>query len=225
MKPTKITNRNIMFSQPMGETYSLNMGLIMGVCNNFLIDTGIGCGSVAPVLKYLKDKDNSKPVIVINTHSCWDHVWGNWVFGNCLIISHKQCREDLKEHWDNVVRELSHRIDGEVHKCLPNMTFESSMYFPEDGISLFHTPGHTPGDISVYDAIDKVLYAGDNIGDTQDEIVPWIGTDMETMRSTIDIFKKIDFEICISGHNKPQGYDVLARMEAALPEAWEKQNA
>ena len=222
MKPTKITNRNIMFSEPMGETYDLNMGLILGAKHNFLIDTGLGSGSVAPVLEYLEGND--KPVIVINTHSHWDHIWGNWVFENCPIISHKLCREILEEHWDNDVRQLSHRVDGEVRKCLPNMTFEGSMHFPEDGISLFHTPGHCANSISIYDAVDKVLYAGDEIGDTHDEIVPWIGTDMETMQRTIDIFKQYDFEICISGHNKPQGFDVLARMEAALPEAWKKQN-
>ena len=222
MKPVKLTARNVMFTQPMGSEYSLNMGLILGVHNNFLIDTGLGSGSVAPVLEYLKGDD--KPVIVINTHNHWDHIWGNWVFAKSIIISHPKCRELMEQYWERTVTELANRIDGEAHKCLPNMVFEGSLYFPDDGISLFHTPGHSPDSISIYDEVDKVLYAGDEIGDTEENIVPHINTDMETMQRTIDIFKTIDFDICISGHNKPQTKAVLARMEAELADAWAKQN-
>ena len=222
MKPIKITNRNIMFTQPMGQTYDLNMGLILGTKHNFVIDTGLGSGSVAPVLEYIGD--DKKPIVVVNTHCHWDHIWGNWVFANSLIISHKLCRQLEDKHWDEAIETLSDRIDGEARKCLPNMTFEGSLHFPDDGISMFHTPGHSPDSISIYDAVDKVLYAGDEIGDTDEEIVPWIDTDIQTMQRTIDIFKTIDFDICISGHNKPQTKAVLARMEAALPEVWRKQN-
>jgi len=222
MKPIKITNRNIMFTEPMGEDYDLNMGLILGTKHNFVIDTGLGSGSVAPVLEYI-DND-TKPIIVINTHCHWDHIWGNWCFANSLIISHKLCREFEDKYWDEAVEKYSSYIDGEVRKCIPNMTFEGSLYFPEDGISLYHTPGHAPDSISIYDAVDKVLYAGDEIGDTDDEIIPKINTDMETMQRTIDFFKTIDFDICISGHNKPQTKAVLARMDAALADAWKRQN-
>jgi len=222
VKPIKITNRNIMFTQPMGQTYDLNMGLILGTKHNFVIDTGLGSGSVAPVLEYIGD--DKKPIVVVNTHCHWDHIWGNWVFANSLIISHKLCRQLEDKHWDEAIETLSDRIDGEARKCLPNMTFEGSLHFPDDGISMFHTPGHSPDSISIYDAVDKVLYAGDEIGDTDEEIVPWIDTDIQTMQRTIDIFKTIDFDICISGHNKPQTKAVLARMEAALPEVWRKQN-
>jgi len=222
MKPIKITNRNIMFTEPMGDDYDLNMGAILGTKHNFIIDTGLGSGSVAPVLEYIGN--DTKPIIVINTHCHWDHIWGNWCFPNSLIISHKLCRELQDKHWDEAIKAYPNYIDGEVHKCIPNLTFEGSLHFPEDGISLYHTPGHSPDSISIYDAVDKVLYAGDEIGDTEDEIIPWINTDMETMQRTIDFFKTIDFDICISGHNKPQTKAVLAHMEAALPDTWKKQN-
>ncbi|MDR2183232.1 MAG: MBL fold metallo-hydrolase [Clostridiales bacterium] len=222
MKPIKITNRNIMFTEPMGETYDLNIGLILGAKHNFVIDTGRGSGSVAPVLEYIGD--DPKPTVVINTHSHWDHVCGNHVFESGLIVSHTICRELIEKHWDEFFDSISRHIDGEARKCLPNLTFDSKLHFPEDGISLYHTPGHAPDGISIYDAVDRVLYAGDEIGDTDDEIVPHIGTDKETMQRTIEIFKQIDFDICISGHNKPQTKAVLARMETALAAAWKRQN-
>lgn len=104
------------------------------------------------------------------------------------------------------------------------MVFEGSLCFPGDGISIFHTPGHSADSISIYDAVEKVLYTGDNIGDTEKNIVPWIGTDHETFRRLIETYKKYDFDFCISGHNKPQKKDVLTRMEFALDDAWKKQN-
>lgn len=222
MKPTKITSRNIIFSQPMNKDYDLNIGLILGKKNNYIIDTGVGSGSVTPVLEYI-GSDN-KQIIVVNTHCHWDHIFGNWVFQNNQIIAHTSCRRLIDEvNWDGAMKELSNRVDGEARKCLPNLTFEGSLYFPEDGISIFHSPGHSEDCISVYDAEEKVLYAGDNIGDTDEEIVPWIATDMETFAGLIETYKQYDFDICISGHNKPRTKAVLARMELALPSAWKKQ--
>jgi len=221
MKPVKITDRNVMFTEPMGECYDLNLGLILGTRYNYVIDTGLGSGSVAPVLEYIGKDD--KPIVVINTHCHWDHIWGNWVFEKSQIIAHTTCRELEDKYWDDVVREYAGSVDGEVRKCLPNMVFEGELWFPDDGISIFHTPGHSADSISVYDQIDKVLYAGDNIGDTEDNVIPWIDTDLETFQSLLETYQKYDFEVCISGHNKPQPKAVLKRMEASLVEAWKKQ--
>ena len=223
MTPIKITNRNIMFTQPMGAEYDLNLGLILGTRHIYIIDTGLGSGSVAPVLEYIGD--DGKPIIVINTHNHWDHIWGNWVFGNSLIISHTLCRELEDKYWDEALAEYAKSVDGEVRKCLPNLVFEGSLYLPDDGIRIFHTPGHSADGISVFDEVDKVLYAGDNIGDTEDSIVPWIDTDPETFGQLIETYRQYDFEYCISGHNKPQKKPVLDRMASGLAESWEKQNA
>jgi len=206
-----------MFTQPWSydnAEYSLNIGLILGRRHNFLIDTGLGSGSVAPVVDFLKD--DKKPLIVVNTHADWDHVWGNHIFKDCQIIAHENCRKMLEMRWDEVFERLKDKADGEVLKCLPNMTFSERMDFYEDEVSIFYTPGHTPTCISVHDHMDKVLYAGDNIGDTNDDIVPEISTDIATFERLIETYSKIDFEICISGHNVPQKKDVVVRMAAAL---------
>ena len=212
-----------MFTQPMGEHYDLNIGLILGNKHNFIIDTGLGSGSVKPIIEYI-GSDN-KPIIVVNTHCHWDHIWGNFMFENNLIIGHPLCRELQDKHWDDEVKKNESSIDGKVRKCLVNTTFEGTLHFPEDEITIFTSIGHSGDDISVFDSVEKVLYAGDNIGDTEKEIVPWISTDLETFQNLIDLYKKYDFEYCIAGHNKPQTKEVLARMEAALPEAWAKQQS
>ena len=221
MKPTKITSRNIMFSEPMNKDYDLNMGLILGKRHNYVIDTGLGSGSVAPILEYIGD--SAKPIIVVNTHAHWDHIWGNFVFEKGLIIAHTLCRELEDKYWERALEEFSARIDGEARRCIPNMTFEGSISFPDDEIVIFHTPGHTADCISVYDAHDKILYAGDNIGDTEEAPVPYVETDLATFKNLIETYKKYDFTTCICGHNTPQGKDILAKMEAALEDSWRNQ--
>jgi glyoxylase-like metal-dependent hydrolase (beta-lactamase superfamily II) len=221
MKPIKISERNIMFTEPMGKDYNLNIGLIIGKHHNFVIDTGLGSGSIAPILKQLEN--SRKPIIVINTHAHWDHVWGNWIFHNSMIISHVKCKELMDKYWDMAYNDFSEKKDGEVIKWLPNLIFEQSLAFSEENIEIFHTPGHSIDSISIYDRDDKVLYAGDNIGDTDKFIVPYIDTDIDTFKKLIETYKKYDFNLCISGHNTPQKKDVILLMENALEESWKNQ--
>jgi glyoxylase-like metal-dependent hydrolase (beta-lactamase superfamily II) len=101
--------------------------------------------------------------------------------------------------------------------------YNDALYFPDDGIKIIYTPGHSIDCVSIVDEKDKILYAGDNIGDTESYVVPYIDTDVETMAKAIEIYKGIDFVTVISGHNKPQGKGVIAQMEAALADAWKAQ--
>lgn len=219
----KVSNRNVVFSKFYSQwNCDLNIGLILGQNRNFIIDTGVGSDSVAPLIEFLKS--DAKPIVVINTHSHYDHVWGNFMFKDSLIIAHVKCMEYLEKSWDDDIKKYGDMIEGSTQKCLPNMTFDGVLNFNDEGISIFNSPGHAIDGISIYDSIDKVLYAGDEIGDTDDDIVPQIHTSPEIFQKTIDMFKTIDFDICISGHNKPQKRDVLFRMEAALADSWKKQN-
>ena len=224
MKPVKITDRNVMFTQPWpsGADFDINIGLIIGDHRNYIIDTGFGSNSVAPILEYLGG--DKKQIVVINTHCDWDHVWGNHVFADSVIIAHTKTRELIDQHWDECLERCNKYIDGEVIKCLPNLVFDDRICFPDDGVEIFYSPGHTIGCISVYDCVDKVLYAGDNIGDTMDMIVPEIHTDIETFKRLIELYKGYDFEVCVSGHNKPLGREVIGLMEATLSSPRNQEN-
>jgi len=211
----QIRARNVMFSDnTIWDDYDLNMGLILGVSHNFVIDTGVGSGSVAPILEYLKN--DGKPIVVINTHGDWDHVWGNHVFKDSLIVAHKICHQMLDAHWEAAFERNKATADGEVKKCLPNLVFDSDLYFAEDRVKIFYSPGHTPCSISVYDEVDKVLYVGDNFGDTMDIVLPEIHTDPQTMMATLQGYKALNAEVFVCGHNKPQGIEFLQKMESEL---------
>lgn len=198
MKTTRVKRRSIVFTYPVAG-WDLNIHLIVGGRFNYLIDTGLGSLSIAPVLEHLKGSRN--PLIVINTHHHWDHVWGNHAFAGDMIISHSRCRDQMESKWDEMLTAKRQYIQGEANKCLPNMVFDETLYFPEDRIRLFHTPGHTFDSISVLDEAEGVLNAGDNIGDTMEELVPSIETDTKIYAGTIMRYKEMDVQACVSGHN------------------------
>ncbi|WFR57835.1 MBL fold metallo-hydrolase [Anaerocolumna sp. AGMB13025] len=198
MKVKKINSRNIIFTYHIPDGWDLNLHLIMGDKYNYVIDTGLGSLSIAPVIEYLKDSE--KPFLVINTHHHWDHIWGNHMFPDSLILSHTLCRDRIEEKWEDMLLKSKY-LFGETKKQLPNLTFDNELYFAEDKIRLFYTPGHTKDSISVLDEADKVLNLGDNIGDSMEELIPSIECEKEEYMQTLANYKKLDFDYCISGHN------------------------
>ena len=206
MQIERVGDRSIVFTYPVSG-WDLNVHLILGMKYNYLIDTGLGSLSIAPVKEYLHG--NSNPLIVINTHHHWDHVSGNHAFEGYTIVSHSLCRKRIQDKWDVMVERNGRYMAGEAILYLPNLVFEDTLYFPEDKIKLFHTPGHTLDSISVLDEEDGILNAGDNVGDTMEEIVPSLETEKAVYANTISKYKDMDIRFCISGHNKICSHDVF----------------
>lgn len=207
-----IGTRSTLFTFGLPE-WNLNLHLIEAEKYNYIIDTGLGSGSVEPVRKRLNKK---KPVIVINTHYHWDHIWGNWLFKDSLIVAHRLCREITERKWDEMISRNGRYISGEARMLLPGLTFNRDLKFEEDGIRLVFTPGHTEDSISVFDEWDRVLNAGDNIGDTPEEIVPSLECPKEEYIKTLKIYENMGFITCVSGHNEVMGCGVIDRIMEKL---------
>jgi len=210
MNIKKIKNRGVLFTYESPSVCDLNLYLIKGEKYNYIIDTGLGSLSVDPIKEYIKN--DAKQIIVINTHYHWDHIWGNGSFENCMIISHKLCREMIQSEWDDMIQKNNHRCYGEVKMKLPTLVFEKELYFIEDKIRLFYTPGHTIDSISVLDEKEKVLIVADNVGENMKDIIPSLDCDKEIYKNTIKKYEKIDFDICISGHNTVLKKEVIVKI-------------
>lgn len=206
----KIKNRGVLFSYDSFLGCNLNMYLIKGIKFNYIIDTGLGASSLEPVKELLKNE--KKATIVINTHYHWDHIWGNNEYKDSVIISHVLCREIIEKKWDEMMEKNRDYCFGPVAKCLPNVVFESELYFPGDNIRLLHTPGHTMDSISVFDEEEKIIILGDNIGDTIDEIIPSIDCEEEVYIKTMKRYMQMEFDTCISGHNVVLGKEVIGEI-------------
>ena len=135
--------------------------LIKGFNKLFLCDTHEGPLSMKYITDYINDKNLSdKDLYVFNSHSDFDHVWGNCVF-DCPIIGHTFCRERLKERgeYDYEVKSKYHK--GTVKLKLPDLIFNDNIKFAEEGIEFFHAPGHTIDSSICIDRKEKVAYVGD----------------------------------------------------------------
>ncbi len=92
---------------------------------------------------------------------------------------------------------------------LPNLVFQKELVFVEDKSRLFHTPGHTADSISILDEEEGVLVLADNVGDSMDEIVPSIYGEKNIYKHTMEKYEQLDFDTCITGHNKVLGKEVI----------------
>ena len=126
-----------------------------------IIDTFLGPQLMAETMKTLKI-DPSEIKKVINTHSDWDHIWGNSCFKEASTIAHIRFEDHLVYPGSSDFQELIKYARGPVVISKPSITFESRLVLPENGLEVFHTPGHSADSISVYDAKDQILITGDN---------------------------------------------------------------
>jgi glyoxylase-like metal-dependent hydrolase (beta-lactamase superfamily II) len=72
------------------------------------------------------------------------------------------------------------------------------------GLTVIHTPGHTPGSICLFDPTSKVLFAGDllrfNGSTIEIGVVP---LDISEVQQSINTIAALDFNVMLSGHGIP----------------------
>lgn len=196
MELKKVGNRGTLFT-----FYDLgiptNVYVIQGNNYIYIIDTYLGPDVMAEIKQYIDENYAEKTMIVINSHSHWDHVWGNSLFSSSLIIGHKKCREYMETDGMKKLKEHAEFKRGEIILTYPNLTFTDRIYFEEDDILIYHTPGHTDDEISVLDMKDKVLFAGDNL----ERPIPYLmSKDLKQYINTLEAYLNVDADIIIGGH-------------------------
>ncbi len=147
--------------------------LIEGRDGAVMFDTGMGIGDVKAVV----DQLTKKRVLVINSHSHFDHTGGDRSFEMIAVYDSSFARERLARGIPDLSAQIS---DESVAKSLPP-GFEPKTYrrdpispsrFLRDGeaidlgdrkLEVMFTPGHTPDSICLLDRAGRVLFTGDTI--------------------------------------------------------------
>lgn len=73
-------------------------------------------------------------------------------------------------------------------------------------LEVLHTPGHTPGSISLYDRRDRVLFVGDTVRFVKGRLEgppPQFTQSMDQAKASIERLSSLDFEVMLSGHGEP----------------------
>ena len=147
--------------------------LVVGKRKAALIDTGCGIGNI----KLLAEEFTRVPVMVVNTHSHYDHVGQDYMFDEIAMFDAPNAREVAQKGYSR--SELSHVLDPEMlRKPLPE-GFDSQNYnvppftvtsWLKDGtlidlggrqLEVMHTPGHSPDSICLLDREARLLWTGD----------------------------------------------------------------
>lgn len=146
--------------------------LIEGDSKALLFDTGNGIGDIHALVNRL----TNKPITVLNSHSHFDHVGGNFAFKRVYAmntqftnkrkkgISNKDIAEEVSP--EALCRPLPKGVSEKNHTGKP---YKISKYIDdgyvfdlgERNIEVIHIPGHTPDAIAVIDREQGLLWTGD----------------------------------------------------------------
>ena len=186
-----------------------NAGIIVGD-NGVLVIDSLRVPSFARDLIQDVRHITDKPIqYVIDTHSHWDHTWGNEEFPEATIVGHENCYAEMVDvEWNRQWREKINTANDPwsaeaqlVDITPPNLTFETSMrlFFGGREIILKYLgKAHTSGDIVIHLPADKLLYTGDI---AQDGGVPYLGDSYpEEWPETDNRLAEIPVERFVSGH-------------------------
>ncbi len=149
-----------------------NAGIIVGDDGVLVIDS-LRVPSFGRDLIHDVRHITDKPIrYLVDTHSHWDHAWGNEEFPDATIIGHENCYEEMVDvEWNRQWREKVMSSGdpwseeaGLVNITPPNLTFETSMRLYIGGREvrlLFLGRAHTGGDTHIYLPDDGIVFCGD----------------------------------------------------------------
>jgi glyoxylase-like metal-dependent hydrolase (beta-lactamase superfamily II) len=155
----------------------------------FLLDTFAGPDSMTALRQRIDAIRADRQAVVVNSHFHWDHVWGNSAFKDFPIVAHERCRETLAAKWDEQIERSGQYMQGRAERVLPTITFGDRLSFPEDGLELFHSPGHTGDSISLFDRRTESLYVFDNL---ERPIVYVEGENVDRYIATLENYRRLN---------------------------------
>lgn len=215
-------------------TGSANVFLLVFTDHLTLIDAGMP-GSSDKILSYAQDLGRSPEDIthVLITHGDIDHIGGLAALkaqtgaaiyvhpGDAPLLTGSGWRQPSLGGWKlglyRLVRAILRRLVIHYTPVEADELLEDGDVI--DGLTVIHTPGHSPGHVVLYDADRKILFTGDAIVNFRGlDPPPRLATpNMAQAQDSIQRLTTLDFEICCFGHGPPltEGAAVKVREFAA----------
>ena len=204
-----------------------------------LIDAGMPY-SAEEIISVVEDRFgvNKQPKAIILTHGHFDHVgaiielvkkWGVPVYAHELELPFLKGKESYPKP-DPTVEGGSIAKMSFIFPIDPINLGNHVEALPSDGTVPFmagfqwvHTPGHTPGHISLFREVDRVLIVGDAFVTVKQEYLYKVFTqeqeisgppryltpDWEKARESINKLAKLKPKVAITGHGLPMAGDLL----------------
>ena len=193
--------------------------LLLGKEKAALIDTGLGIDRI----KRITDQLTSLPIIVITTHVHADHIGSHGEYEEIYV-------HEAEEDWlvsgipglgiDRIRKDVSR----DITKPVP-ASFNPETYAPYQGkpagllcdgdvvdlgerrLTIYHTPGHSPGHISIMDMERGYLFTGDLLYDETPVYAFYPTTDPADLVNSLDKISRIEGVKRIFGSHNSIGLD------------------
>jgi len=186
-----------------------------------LVDTGFrGSGRhIAGYIQSLSRSVNEVEQIII-THNHLDHVGGlpelKKLAPQASVAMHKDDLnpDDNKLPYPGLVlrilklplaslyRPLVYARPQDVDELLAG----GEVLPPLGGLEVIHTPGHTPGGVSLYSPGKRVLFVGDMLNNRHRDLIPpdrFISLDYPRAIESVRKLAQLDFDVLCCGHGRP----------------------
>jgi|GEM_PF-341162 len=197
MKLGRVGTRGTFFT--FETPFKTNVFVVNGGNHVFLCDTFLGTDPMEEIKRYLEENElASKPLVVFISHADFDHYWGNGGFKSSMILGHELCRKRIERESSEALTSFKEFKQGTVEIVPPNTVFSERIFFAEDGVEFYHTPGHTLDSASCFDHVDKVLFVGDNV----ESPIPHVNEPNFTeYTATLEEYLKRDAKTILTGHD------------------------
>ncbi|MCL2114931.1 MAG: MBL fold metallo-hydrolase [Methanobrevibacter sp.] len=163
--------------------------------DNILIDTGTGMNKEYLYQKIKECELNPDDIsMIVNTHCHFDHAGGNYLFPEAEVAIHEKDAQYIENDNDPLTAGFMfgkslerHDVDIKLKEGDKIANFE-----------VLHTPGHTPGGISLWDG--EVLISGDTVFANGGFGRLDIGGNLEEMNDSFKKLQKLEVEYLLPGH-------------------------
>jgi|SRR5680860_24812 len=198
---------NLFFvSGEQGGRFPHSNGLMLDTELKVLVDTGFGRAAREAIMDG-KDVD-----LIINTHFHLDHAYGNRFFPQAKVWAHtldapalrspQQFKEFTGFPWDSENVNLLHFPEGPAYReVYRELEDEEILDFGVVTLQVIHTPGHTPGHISLYEPTARILFSGDI---DLSPFGPWYGnlrSDLEKFAGSIKRLIDLEPKMIATSHS------------------------
>lgn len=204
-----------------------------------LVDAGMP-HSADKIIEIVEERfgENKKPKAIILTHGHFDHVgaikelvekWNIPVYAHRLEIPYLTGEQDYPDPDTSVEGGMVSKMSAMFPVKAINLGNHVHM-LPEDGsvpfmpgFKWYHTPGHSPGHISLFRKEDGVLIAGDAFVTVKQEYLykvitqeqeisgppRYLTTNWEDAEYSVKLLDSLRPEIAVTGHGLPMRGEIL----------------
>ncbi|RFA34346.1 MBL fold metallo-hydrolase [Virgibacillus dokdonensis] len=232
----KIADNTFAISE-YGHWEKVHSFLVIGEHKAALIDTGLGIDNI----KRITDQLTRKPIEVVTTHVHTDHIGSH---GEYDTIHVHEADQDWLIHGIEGLTLAQIRKDIARDITLPTpATFHPDTYTPFQGyptnvlkdgdmielgnrqLIIYHTPGHSPGHIVLYDTTQGYLFTGDLLYDQTPIYAFYPSTNPVDLVMSLEKISNIDGVKKVFGSHNTLGLDASILQEVKQAVTYLRENS